>query len=60
MWYTYWGEGPQILMGCIAPDADAMRELLDSSAWDELYKELGGFVTNFQYKTVPALGRFQL
>jgi hypothetical protein len=59
-WYTLYGDGPQILTGGIADSADKMREILDSDAWDELKARLLEYVTNFQYKVVPATGRFQM
>lgn len=59
-WYTLYGEGPQILTGGITETADQMRTILDSSQWEELQKSLLEYVTNFQYKIVPASGRFQL
>jgi hypothetical protein len=59
-WYTLYGDGPQILTGGIADTADKMREILDSDEWDELKARLLEYVTNFQYKVVPATGRFQM
>jgi hypothetical protein len=37
-----------------------MREILDSSLWAELKGQLLEYVTNFEYKVVPASGRFQM
>jgi len=51
-WYTLYGEGPH--------SADKMREILDSSQWAELKGQLLEYVTNFEYKVVPASGRFQM
>ena len=59
-WYTLYGEGPQILTGGITETADQMRKILDSSQWEELQVSLREYVTNFQFKIVPASGRFQL
>ena len=59
-WYTLYGEGPQILAAGTTESPEQMRDILDSSEWAELKKKLLEYVTNFQYKVVPASGRFQL
>ena len=59
-WYTLYGEGPQILTGGITESVDEMRVILDSAEWEELKGKLLEFVTNFEYKVVPASGRFQM
>jgi hypothetical protein len=59
-WYTLYGNAPQILTGGIADSVDKMREILDSEEWEELQGRLLEYVTNFQYKVVPATGRFQM
>lgn len=59
-WYTLYGDGPQILTGGIAEDVDKMREILESSEWEDLRGQLLEYVTNFKYKVVPASGRFQM
>ena len=59
-WYTLYGEGPQILTAGVTDSVDKMREILDSDEWEELQKSLLEYVTNFEYKVVPATGRFQM
>jgi hypothetical protein len=59
-WYTLYGEGPQILTGGVTDSLGKMREILDSEEWAELKKSLLEYVTNFEYKVVPATGRFQM
>lgn len=59
-WYTLYGEGPQILTAGITDSVDKMREILDSDEWEELQISLLEYVTNFEYKVVPATGRFQM
>jgi hypothetical protein len=39
---------------------DKMRDILDSQEWEELQQTLLEYVTNFEYKVVPATGRFQI
>jgi hypothetical protein len=59
-WYTLYGEGPQITTAGITDSVDKMRDILDSSEWEELQQRLLDYVTNFEYKVVPATGRFQI
>jgi hypothetical protein len=59
-WYTLYGEGPQILTAGITDSVDKMRDILESSQWAELKDQLLEYVTNFEYKVVPASGRFQM
>jgi hypothetical protein len=37
-----------------------MREILASHEWEDLRSRLLEYVTNFEYKVVPATGRFQM
>ena len=59
-WYTLYGEGPQITTAGITDSVSKMREILDSEEWQELKAQLLEYVTNFEYKVVPASGRFQM
>lgn len=59
-WYTVYGDGPQILAGWVAEDRDTVTDALGSREWRDLYRQLIGYVENFQYKIVPATGFFQL
>jgi hypothetical protein len=59
-WYTLYGDGPQILTAGITDSVDKMRDILDSSEWADLKGQLLEYVTNFEYKVVPASGRFQM
>jgi hypothetical protein len=59
-WYTLYGNGPQIMTAGITDNVDKMREILDSAEWEALKNQLLEHVTNFDYKVVPATGRFQL
>jgi len=59
-WYTLYGEGPQMLTGGITDSADEMRKILESNEWEDLQQQLLEYVTNFDYKVVPATGRFQM
>ncbi|MBN1485093.1 MAG: hypothetical protein JXA37_10250 [Chloroflexia bacterium] len=59
-WYTLYGEGPQIMTAGVTESAEEMREILESEEWEELKDRLLEYVTNFQYKVIPASGRFQM
>ena len=59
-WYTLYGDGPQIMTAGTTDTVDKMRNILDSSEWEELKDQLLEYVTNFQYKVIPATGRFQM
>jgi hypothetical protein len=59
-WYTLYGNGPQIMTAGITDSVDKMREILDSAEWGDLKNQLLEYVTNFDYKVVPATGRFQI
>lgn len=59
-WYTLYGDGPQILTAGVTDSVEKMREVLDSDEWEELKSRLLEYVTNFQYKVVPATERFQM
>ena len=60
VWYTYWGDGPHILVGFISQDLDAVKQVLDNPTWERMIQELDQYVFNFKYKLVPATGSFQL
>ncbi|NJN92965.1 MAG: hypothetical protein HC875_02185 [Anaerolineales bacterium] len=38
-WYTVFGEGPQILTGCVAEDLSSMQSVLSSHDWQKLQKK---------------------
>ncbi len=60
VWYTIFGEGPQILAGGVTEDLETMRRILNSEEWRQLHAKLMTYVTGYQQKVVPASGRFQL
>ncbi len=61
-WYTVYSrtETPQIMTEGIAKDIEAMREILNSGEWMQLYEKLQEFVTNYHQKIVHTSGGFQL
>jgi hypothetical protein len=59
-WYTLYGDVPQILTAGITDTVEEMRDILDSEEWTSLRAQLQDYVTNFEYKVIPATGRFQM
>jgi hypothetical protein len=59
-WYTAYGDGPQITVGGIAPDMEAMNKFLDSPQWQEISEKLMNYVENFAYKVIRARNGFQM
>lgn len=60
VWYTAYGNHPQILAGGVADDLRSLRKALASSEWRELKLELLTYVTDYDEKAVHASGGFQL
>lgn len=48
VWYTTYGEGPQIIMPGEAADAGSLQQALNSDEWLELVEKLNNFVTDYQ------------
>ena len=59
-WYTAYGEGPQIAVGGIAPNQEAMDKFLASPQWQEISEKLMNYVENFAYKVIRARNGFQM
>ena len=59
-WYTVYGASPQILMGLVTDDMDAMSAALKTPDWETLHGKLMEFVTDYEHKIVKATSRFQL
>ena len=60
VWFTAYGDCPQIQAGGLATDLAAMDKIIHSPDWDELRQKLEAYVTDFQHKIIPAVGGFQL
>jgi hypothetical protein len=59
-WYTAYGEGPQIMVGGVAPGVEAMDKFLASREWQEISEKLMNYVENFSYKVIRARSGFQM
>ncbi len=60
VWYTLYGEWPQIVTGTVARDMKAMQQVLASKRWRDLKERLLQFVTDYQQKIIRADGGYQL
>lgn len=59
-WYTAFGDGPQIMVGGVAPNLEAMEKFLASTEWQAVSEKLMQYVENYSYKVVRMRGGFQL
>jgi hypothetical protein len=60
VWYTLYGDCPQMLHGCVAEDLPTIQNILKTDEWHDLMAKLGEYVTDFHQKIVHATGNFQL
>jgi len=59
-WYTVYGDWPEVMMGFMAEDLDALRRFLVSESWRDLKQKLFQYIKDYQQKAIP-LGRgFQM
>jgi hypothetical protein len=59
-WYTAYGDGPQIMVGGVAPNLAEMEKFLASREWLTVSEKLMQYVENYSYKVVRMRGGFQL
>jgi hypothetical protein len=60
VWYTAYGDMPQIVTGSIAKDLETVQLVLASEKWQTLKESLLQLVTDYQQKIIPANGGYQL
>ncbi len=60
VWFTAFGDCPQIQAGGLAPDVATVQTIMGGSDWLELRGKLEEYVTGYQHKVIPAEGGFQL
>ena len=60
VWFTAFGDCPQIQAGGLAPDLATMDKIVHGAEWQELREKLEQYVTGFVQKVIPAEGGFQL
>lgn len=59
-WHTQYGNGPDRLIGFIAPDEQTIDALVANETWHSLNTQLLKFVENFSYKIIPFREGFQI
>lgn len=59
-WFTMYGDHPQIIAGMKIGSQQALEGVLQSIEWMNLTERLLTFVTDFNYKVVPARKGFQM
>lgn len=59
-WYTIAGEGPQVILGSVAPDRQTLLRILEHPEWQRLQSKLLEYVTNYRQKITTPQGLFQL
>jgi hypothetical protein len=60
VWFTAFGDCPQIQAGGLAPDVATIQNIVGGTDWHELREKLEEYVTGYQQKVIPAEGGFQL
>ena len=60
VWFTAYGDCPQIQAGGLAADLGTMDKIIHGSEWLELRQKLEAYVSGYQQKVIPAAGGFQL
>jgi len=60
VWYTLYGDWPQIVTGTVARNLETMQRVLASERWRGLKRQLLQFVTDYQQKIISANGGYQL
>lgn len=60
VWYTLYGDWPQMRLGFVCGDLATGKKILRTKPWLDLKQQLLTFVENFRLKIVPARGNFQI
>jgi hypothetical protein len=60
VWYTLYGNAPQITVAAVARNERHLQRILSGEEWQDVHARLLVFVENYQRKIVPDRGRFQL
>jgi hypothetical protein len=59
LWFTAYGDCPQISTSATTEDLETMREILKSEDWSDLQQRLNEYVNNYAEKVVVASPGFQ-
>jgi hypothetical protein len=52
VWYTVWGNSPEILGGGEVESLDKAREIFESNTWERLSRGMDGLADNFKVRVV--------
>jgi hypothetical protein len=58
-WFTAYGEWPQIRIGFVSTDLQALQNFLTSEEWQTLKNQLLSYSRDYQEKIIVAQGSFQ-
>lgn len=59
-WSTQYGNGPDRMVGFVAPNEKVVFDLLEGETWRALNDQLFEYVSNFSYKVIPYREGFQI
>lgn len=54
VWFTIWGDAPQILGGGEVRDLNQMHEIFQSRAWEGMLGEMAPLTENFKLRVMQA------
>lgn len=60
VWFTAYGDWPQIVTGVVAPSLEDLYASLASAGWHKVKDRLLTFVTDYQQKIIAANGEYQI
>jgi len=60
VWYTAYGDWPQIITGAVSGNLETMRQVLASQRWQDLKRHLLKYVSSYRQKVIRADGHYQL
>ena len=60
VWFTAFGNCPQIQAGGLAPDVATIQNIVGGTDWHDLREKLEEYVTDYHQKVIAAEGGFQL
>ncbi len=58
VWYSLYGEGSDVLMGCAIEDKEQLSSILQSQQWVALHRKLISYVANYRCKLVHDNGYY--
>jgi hypothetical protein len=59
-WYTVYGDWPEVMMGFMAEDLEALKKFLTSKAWAEIKTKLMVYIKDYRHKVLYLERGFQI